>query len=154
MKIVLVRHGKAEKGGAGLADEKRALTSNGVRELRKFLPLLQENLSKFGKTVVVWSSPLLRAKQTAAIIAELPEVSGVSYCDFIANGNFEAFIAAAAELPTETILLIVGHEPYLSKWAEKFSGHDLVFRKGMAVGISVVTLVPPRGKLEWLVEPE
>lgn len=64
--VVLIRHGRAEVG-EGKADADRSLTAEGVRELEASCA----GLAATGLVVdAVITSPLLRARETAALVAQ------------------------------------------------------------------------------------
>src|SRR5438034_11639970 len=65
--IYLIRHGLAEERGDSWPDDaKRPLTDEGISRMRKSV----RGLSRLGVTLdVVLTSPLVRARQTAEIVA-------------------------------------------------------------------------------------
>ncbi|MGI6211883.1 MAG: CHAD domain-containing protein [Anaerovoracaceae bacterium] len=69
MNIILLRHGKAEKAKDPARDAERELTSAGRRTMRAVLPDVMRLLPPEGR-VLVWSSPMIRARQTAHIALE------------------------------------------------------------------------------------
>src|SRR4051794_37184555 len=67
LKIYLVRHGVAEERGGSIADEDRALTTEGKRRTRKAMRGFAR--LRDGPSLIL-SSPLVRAWQTAEIVAK------------------------------------------------------------------------------------
>src|SRR5262245_6116006 len=66
MKLYLVRHGKAQTADGSIADEARQLTPDG----RKRLETEAQALARIGVDPAhIFSSPRVRAQQTAEIIA-------------------------------------------------------------------------------------
>ncbi len=91
LEIVLLRHGIAENRGEDGTDFTRRLTKEGKEKLKKRLPNLKEIIS-FQESVEIWSSPLLRAKETAEILAKSFNSGEVQYYDFIANGSLDELL--------------------------------------------------------------
>ena len=67
MELVLMRHGKAEPRTDAKADFERELTSIGRKKVKQAARGLAQCLYS-GRDIMIWSSPLLRAVQTAEII--------------------------------------------------------------------------------------
>ncbi|MGC9777819.1 MAG: histidine phosphatase family protein [Candidatus Heimdallarchaeota archaeon] len=67
MRILLARH--ADDVGPSFSDEKRELTKKGTIQARK----LGEIIKKF-KPTCIYSSPLLRAKETTEIVSEFCKI--------------------------------------------------------------------------------
>ena len=122
MLLLLIRHGHAVDDAPGLGDAGRWLTEKGrvathrgARRLRKIKKL---------RPTAIWTSPLVRAAQTAEIFA-----AGVEY---------EGEVQAVAELspgrdPVDLVALLgatimpgplalVGHEPLLSQLLRVLAG--------------------------------
>jgi len=100
MRLVLVRHAEAAPGDP---DELRALTSCGQEQARA----LGERLRADGlEPDVVLSSPLLRARETAAALGfGAPET-----VDGLAPGATADYVKAAIAQRGETVV-VVGHQP-------------------------------------------
>ncbi|MGI6032073.1 MAG: CHAD domain-containing protein [Coriobacteriales bacterium] len=76
MYLVLLRHGQAEDATDFITDENRKLTEAGIRALRATLPTTFGLLPAQGK-ITVWTSPLVRARQTADIaLAAIEDTCG------------------------------------------------------------------------------
>ncbi len=68
--VHLIRHARAQPRREGLPDEERALTAAGVAQAER----LHRALEKIGaRYEVIWTSPLLRSRQTADALAPLAE---------------------------------------------------------------------------------
>src|SRR3954469_20144386 len=114
MEILLVRHGHAHEEAPGLGDTGRWLSDRGRKTTRQVGRWLAR--SKKRRAAAIWSSPLVRAMQTAEILA--------------AKGRYKGEVKALAELspgrdPGDLLkllsgldldgpLVLVGHEPSLS----------------------------------------
>lgn len=148
MQIILVRHAAAVDRAPDLEDRERRLTEEGEARLRADLPLLRRHLKQEGPPLI-WASDALRSRQTAAIIAEALSAPPPAVHPFIYTGEFELLEEAVAALPTQSCLIVAGHEPWLSGWAERFCGLKLRFRKGGMAGFDVVQLRPLKAALSW-----
>ncbi|SHJ45421.1 CHAD domain-containing protein [Parasporobacterium paucivorans] len=152
-KLILMRHGKAQGLEPDGNDAARELTRNGINELKAALPGLQEGIGQ-GMEIRILSSPLIRAVQTAQILArELGDLP-VAECEWIKNGDFEALKSEIQTATSHTCLIIIGHEPFLSGWATQLYGLHIPFRKGMAVSFAIESLNPIRLKPHWLIQPD
>lgn len=146
MRLVFIRHGEAVEIGEapGRRDSERALTERGRRRLRAGLPRLAGYLAE--RRLQIWSSPLLRAVQTADILREClvaargsdPDDLRTIRYNFIATGDESALLRELKALPTDETdqtVVVVGHEPTLSLWAERLGGLPVVMRKGSVAEI-------------------
>lgn len=115
--IHLIRHARAQARREGLPDEERALTAAGVAQaerLRKALELLEVRYA------LLWTSPLLRARQTAEQLAPLAEV--VVEEDALAGGwgpqLLERLVVRGRSVA------VVAHEPDLGRVAAALLAGD------------------------------
>lgn len=145
MDLLLMRHGKAEPPHR--TDFDRELTESGRRRIADASFGLKHILSP--KQVFIWASPLPRAKQTAAILAETLGVANISEHQEIYSGELESLMPAILELPEDSVLVIVGHEPCLSGWSERISGILIPFKPGAAACYKLSRSQPLSGKLRW-----
>lgn len=152
MEIILMRHGQAEEQREGRPDEGRCLTGEGRQRLEKALPGCRRYLDR-QTPVLIWSSPLLRAVQTAEILASGLQVKNIRQFDFLASGRFETFAGELAGIADDACLILIGHLPYLSEWSQLICGLDLPFKKGAAAGFRIASLTPLRGDLLWFAQP-
>ena len=120
MRLILVRHAKA---AAGQPDELRPLTAEGRERARE----LGERLRALQPDAVV-SSPLLRAKETAAAVAAAaglePETD-----ERLAPGATVDDVRAAVAGRGETVV-VVGHEPDCGQIALALTGRETRFPAG------------------------
>jgi phosphohistidine phosphatase len=151
--IVLLRHGIAEDRTGEKADEDRSLTSEGHARMKQISKGLER---AFPKAQAIYSSPLLRAVQTALWVSKgyrsrvkvntsdalIPGASTKEFADFI-NGI------------QERRTIIVGHEPNLSEnlldLAGLSSGDHLELKKGGCYGVRL--RADGTAVLEWLLSP-
>ena len=116
MKLYILRHGIAvDHGMPGInSDADRPLTPKGERKVQKVAAAMRAMELSFD---AILSSPFLRAKQTAEIIAvELSLQKVLSFNGaLVPGGSPKVLIEHIKELrPEPGRLLLVGHEPYLS----------------------------------------
>ncbi len=164
MKILLIRHGKAEEPRAlswsAKKDATRALTETGRREMRK----AAKGLRKFTPDIdVLASSPLLRAHETAEIVAKVFGVRDIMEQPLLSPGaDAPALLDWLQELSapataTATVAL-VGHEPDLSHFAGLLvtgtEASSIALKKGACCLIEFAERpMIGRGTLMWLLQP-
>jgi phosphohistidine phosphatase len=157
--LYIMRHGLAVARGSVVfaEDAQRPLQPEGKEKMRE----IAEGLMRVGLELDwVVSSPLVRAVETARIIAESSASSAaVDVCDALRpGGSPEEVIAFLAKRPSRTRVLVVGHEPDLSELVARLIGAgsdaNLGFKKGGCCLISFEEF-PPRnpGQLTWWLTP-
>ena len=137
MKIILVRHGKAVDRGL-IPDTERPLTAEGISEWREEAKELVQYIQDEKLKVQICSSFLLRAVQTAQILAEQLEAERVDFYSFLGNGNFQSLLSAIDSMQDCTPIF-VGHEPFLSYWVQGLIGEDYRIKKGASLVIDLDT---------------
>jgi phosphohistidine phosphatase len=155
--LYFVRHGLAEeRGDAWPDDTKRPLTEEGMSRLRKAV----RGLSRIGVAIdVVLTSPLVRARQTAEIVAGGldPRPSIVNVDSLAPAGSYAAVLADLEKHSRKSRLALVGHEPMMGELAARLVGsrHPIEFKKGGVCRIDVENL-PPAGPadLRWMLTPK
>jgi phosphohistidine phosphatase len=152
MELILIRHGKAEPRDADLSDEKRRLIPKGVEKLREDLPYLRGYL-KDRPDLLLWSSDITRAKETADLVSEICQIEKVYPQEFLATGEYKEMVKRLKKTPEETTVVMVGHEPDLSFWAEKLCRKTIVFKKGGAAIIEIKKEPEIKGQLIQVLKP-
>jgi phosphohistidine phosphatase len=114
VRLFLVRHAHSDPGDP---DELRPLSAEGRRQARE----LGQRLADIDPEVVL-SSPLLRARETAAAIAEATG-SSVRVEDRLAPGATAEDLRAALQGSKATVVA-VGHQPDCSEIAVALTGRD------------------------------
>ena len=121
MRVFLVRHGDADADiPEGLEDEARALTSRARLALpAHFAPLA----ARIGPPSMMLMSPLVRAVQTATLLAQAIQYEGPMRANrtLFPDGPVGAIEGLLAERSGETIIL-VGHQPSMGATAAHFLG--------------------------------
>lgn len=110
--IVLLRHGIAEEKSADGKDETRSLTAEGRARMRDVARGLAE---LFPKVDAIYTSPLLRAVQTAQAVAKAygKDVKITTTDALTPGSDAKAFRALLAE-NAHRRAIYVGHEPTLT----------------------------------------
>jgi phosphohistidine phosphatase len=155
--LYLMRHGLAVAPGSISQDAQRPLLPEGREKMKE----IAEGLSRTGFEVDwIVTSPLVRAAQTAGIIAEtLSSAAPVDVCEALRpGGSAEGLMAFLAKHPGRTRVLAVGHEPDLSDSAARLIGANgrtnLAFKKGGCCLIRFDNFPPKSpGQLVWWLTP-
>ena len=105
---------------------------------------------------VVVTSPLVRTKQTADIVAGAfdPRPSIVIAEALAPGGSVQAVLADLEKQSRRKRIALVGHEPGIGELAARLAGsrHPFEFKKGAVCRIDVETLPPAGpGTLRWFV---
>jgi phosphohistidine phosphatase len=144
--LYLVRHAIAEERSEKWPDDaKRPLTSDGVSRMRKNA----RGLARLGvKFDIILTSPLVRARQTADILADAFESRPqIVTSDALAPGaSYDSLLADLAKHARKTRIGLVGHEPGIGELAARLAGarRPFEFKKGAVCQIDVDS-VPPAG---------
>lgn len=120
MEVIVIRHSLAlpadKAREMGLSDGERPLTTRGDRHARSAAAGLRYVLAEQPLDAVL-TSPLLRARQTAAILAQHLDDPPIDEAEVLAPGQpMEAVDAWLHAHFGERRLLLVGHEPDLANW--------------------------------------
>lgn len=115
MEIYLLRHGIAEDSHPG-GDEARRLTADGREKCVQAAAGLRALAARF---TVVWTSPLVRARETAELVA--PSYTAEVH-ESLANAPVKELLADLQSLPPDAVVLLVGHEPQMSRTIEHLLG--------------------------------
>ncbi len=159
MKLYLLRHGDAgDPADSKVKDGERALTPKGIQRTKQLAEALTQMEISFD---AVLSSPLVRARETAEIIARGLKFAGkVELTEALTPfGSMENIVYQLTTLrPAPKNVLLVGHEPYLSGFISLLCtggpGQALEMKKGALCRLEI--MAPVCGKcatLEWLLPP-
>lgn len=133
MRLLLVRHAIAlDRETPGVSDHLRPLTEEGITRFKRTAGAL----ARLVTPEVVLSSPVLRAKQTAEILAQQWMAVAVRECEPLGSGSRVPFEEALGRMASGAVVAAVGHEPHLSEWAAEWlggsRGEAFAFKKGGA----------------------
>jgi phosphohistidine phosphatase len=163
MNLYFLRHGIAvpsDDASGAKADSERSLTPKGVKRTRK----ASRGLRRLGIPFdAILSSPLVRARQTAEIVADtlnlgtlLKEISALA-----PESSVDHLILTLERFNDRKHLLLVGHQPLLGQTAVSLlSGKNthpihIELRKGGICRVEIDTLPPTEpGTLHWLLGPK
>lgn len=151
--LVILRHGIAEDKTADKPDEERSLTAEGHARIKQIALGLER---VFPKVQGVYSSPLLRAVQTALWVAKAYRSRvKVKTIDALAPGAGADQLRAFLNQIKEKRIVIVGHEPSLSANLKALVGlpptYPLELKKGGLYGVRLRS--DGSASLEWLLSP-
>jgi phosphohistidine phosphatase len=156
--LYVMRHGIAvARGDPNFPDDAmRPLTPEGKKKLKA----IAKGLFRLGLCMdSIISSPLVRASETAAVVAEVfgPGIT-VERSDFLRpGGSLQALLTSLSKRRDHHSVLVVGHEPDLSEGVAKLIGNaraNFQFKKGGCCRIDFDKFPPgPPGKLVWWLTP-
>jgi phosphohistidine phosphatase len=156
MEIYLIRHAIAEERGEEWPDDDlRPLTGNGIKRFEESAEGLLEFEAPPARII---TSPLVRAKQTAELVAAaMRQRVTVAVMEELAPGYPPSkVLSKVRKLKGKGPVALVGHEPDLGHLAAHLLGasRPLPFKKGGMCRIDVVWGRPPRGTLVWFLPPK
>lgn len=154
MKLCFLRHGAALDGED---DAVRPLSDTGQRQSRKIGRFLRRGNVVFDHA---FSSPLLRARQTAEIVLGITNEDRrleLQFAGALLNstspGDFAEWLKS---LPADAEILLVGHEPSIGDHVRRLLGlagsSALEMKKGSCAGIQMSG--SGSGQLRFLVTPK
>lgn len=145
MELYFLRHGDA------LSAEPRPLSDEGAEEVRT----VAERLKALGlRPDAILTSPLVRAQQTAQIVGEVlgvePQVSEL----LDGGARLEDIAEAVAAHRRAKSLLLVGHEPDLSRAIGRLTGGAVDMKKAGLAWVDCERVEDGAGVLKWLAPPK
>ncbi|HSD97573.1 MAG TPA: histidine phosphatase family protein [Sulfuricaulis sp.] len=161
MFILLVRHAKAEArsllGLGAKRDVRRPLTDAGRKRMRRAAKALHRLVPAVD---VIASSPLIRARETAEILAgQYDNMAVVDLMPLSPGGSEQELLDWLREQRQDAAVVLVGHEPdlgFLVSWL--LTGKKSAFtplRKGAACLIRFDEApAAGGGVLEWMLTPK
>jgi len=129
-------------------------------------PLTEEGKVKMGEEAVaikkldlgldlILTSPLLRALQTAQIVAEQLKKAKLIEEERLAPGfDLAGLKGILQDHPDAHVLMLVGHEPDFSEMVSDLTGGTrLALKKGGLARVEIENMETLEGELEWLIPP-
>lgn len=158
MFIYILRHAIAvQRGTSAYTNDDRPLTEDGIEKMQKAARGIASLIDHID---VILTSPLLRAHDTAKLVAEARGADHkIEICRELLPGNSsKKLLLYLAKYKSLKNVMIVGHEPDIGYIASALLGSNasiIEFKKGALCCIEVATL-PPRsaGKLHWHLQPK
>jgi phosphohistidine phosphatase len=139
--VLLLRHAKSSWGDLNLADFERPLAKRG----KKDAPRLGQVLATFELVPdLIVSSPAVRAKQTAELVAETSGYQGsIEWHHGFYGGGSADMISAMQRLPNKIgCVMLVGHNPTLEETvATLITGHLTELHENYSIKIPTGGLV-------------
>jgi phosphohistidine phosphatase len=161
MKLLVVRHGAAMErddfAHTGESDDLRPLTDEGKAEMKLIAARLRA--AEVEKLDLLATSPLVRACQTAEIIAEAYGLGDPEIVDSLRpGGSFEEFVGWCESQGDKKVIAVVGHEPHLGTlvtWLLAGGNESHIRLKKGGVCLVEFDSQPQRGAgiLNWLLTP-
>ena len=157
MIIYFLRHASAGKSKQNpRQDDKRPLDKDGVRQcasMGRALAALDTQVD------VILSSPLKRAAQTAALVAnEMGHEGKIAFTDVLGkDAEYEAFHDLVRKQLKRDAIMVVGHNPTLSEFISRIvsggaSDRAVDLKKGAVARVEYDGRKP--GTLEWCLPPK
>jgi phosphohistidine phosphatase len=155
MKCYFLRHGAAaEPGDFPGPDFDRPLTDEGRKRLEREARTMAELSLELD---VMLTSPLVRAKQTAAIVAEGLKMRSAPIEDKRLGGSFDSNSLAdiLGEHADARAIMLVGHEPGMSQTiGHLIGGARIDLKKGGLACVNLPSAMSLAGELAWLIPPK
>ncbi len=151
MRLYFFRHGIAENADAETPDFKRMLTAEGVRQTHhaaQILTAMEVNPAR------LYTSPLIRARQTAGIIGQTFGAAVQVRREVGSGFSIQAVEALTRDLSDDDAIMFVGHEPDFSLTIASLIGGRVVMKRGGCARVDVVSYHPLLGSLIWLIPPK
>jgi phosphohistidine phosphatase len=156
MRLCLVRHAIAvERGTRGFEDDGlRPLTPAGRARMEE----AARGLRTLFRPQLVLTSPLVRARETAAILTAAFGLPDARNCDALATGDHQQLLRAVTDSEASEVA-VVGHEPHISGLLSFLLTADAAvvsatFKKGAAALVETGGDARPGVFwLEWLIQP-
>lgn len=155
--VYLIRHGIAEERSDRVADDLRSLTAKGIAKTQRVAQRLR-GLAVRADTLL--TSPLVRARQTAEIL----QAAGLAdaweaFVPLSPGGELHAWLTWLGPWQTKHsshtgTLILVGHEPDLSEWAQLLvhgqRSDRWVLKKAGIIGLRIPQAKQAMGNSELL----
>ncbi len=143
---MFMRHGEAEEKKPGMSDEERHLTDKGredVQLVSKLIPI---------KPDIVYSSPLVRAVETAEIVAATHEAT-LKIVDELHPKLMS--LESIAKLSIKGNAVLVGHAPSINEVISKLiGGGSIKLKAGAVAGVEVSEIKEGGGVLRFIIIPQ
>lgn len=157
--VYILRHGKAQAHGHPVGDGARDLTLSGRYEVSQVGDAIKRLVPGLD---VVATSPLVRARRTAQIVAKRMGLAKPAVWDELKpESHLGLLYGRLADIDFDSKVMLVGHEPHLTQFVGSVitGGGDgrcgLTLRKPGLARLAVRTAAPDRveGDLLWLIPP-
>lgn len=155
MILYFLRHGLAGDRAEWDGDDRlRPLTKKGEKNVALSAEMMDAIIRDLDEMI---TSPLVRARQTAEIVAdEFGMQEAMVEDERLAPGfNLEKLAEIVKDYPNAEALMLVGHEPDFSETISKLiGGGNILCRKGGLARVDLINSDPLEGQLVWLLQPK
>jgi phosphohistidine phosphatase len=152
MELYFLRHGvAADVAPAGLGDAGRPLTKEGIAKMQAGA----RGMRRLGLRLdALLSSPLVRAHETAAIVARELGLE-LRLAEELAPGcDMAQLFTLLGEYRAAEQVMLVGHEPDFSTLIGALTGgSQVLMKKGGLARVDIERLEQSAGTLTWLLPP-
>jgi phosphohistidine phosphatase len=139
MRLTLLRHGPAvDREEWSGPDPERPLTKDGINATTALIKAAQDMI----KAVEIWTSPWVRARQTAEIASAIWKLP-LRETDWLAGSAATAH-ERASRLHHHTDVVLIGHEPDFSELVRFLCGAQIELKKA---GLVLMKGVPRQGEM-------
>ena len=156
MQVLIIRHADAENEAK--TDELRPLSAKGKTDMRENAQGLKKIMPQIDR---IAHSPLVRAQQTAEIIAQVYSATPLEILPPLAPGHSMTAILTylQQQSPTASVIALVGHEPTLGQLASwlltEQVGHWMPLKKGAVCSLEFPNQVEiGQAILTWMFRPK
>jgi phosphohistidine phosphatase len=155
VKLYFLRHGLAGESGEWKgSDFARPLTEEGIAKMKR----TAETIARMELDLqLILTSPLVRAYQTAEIVAkQCKMLDKLVKDDRLGSGFGIKYLSEIlAEQSRTNSLMLVGHEPGMSETVSSLiGGGRIVFKKGSLAYVELSDAKSLKGELVWLIPPK
>jgi phosphohistidine phosphatase len=157
MELFFMRHAEAESRDLYADDRQRPLTPLGHQQHQRVVRALKSLLQPLDHLL---TSPVLRARQTAEIVAATVScATAVQETSVLAEAcTVDAVLQLLQGYPHQARLLCVGHEPHMSKLSAVLldgEGHSAIaFQVGSLLALTFSDYpIPGQGTLRFFLRP-
>ncbi len=154
MDLYFLRHGEAGKKDDWTGqDRERPLTEEGIERMKEVASTIAA--MRLGVELIL-SSPLVRAQQTAEIVARALRPHALLRADARLAPGFgsDELAQVIRENNDRKALMLVGHEPdFTETIAACIGGGRIECRKGGLARVEIADIATLHGTLLWLIPP-
>ncbi len=149
MKLYFVRHGIAEDMAD--SDFTRELTPRGRRRVAQSAQVMR----RLGlRPQRIYSSPRLRSRQTAEVIAAALDRPATLADEVNFGFDLDDISSLTRGLGHDAEVMFVGHNPDMSRVVHQLTGVNVSMKKGGLARVDVYDGIAAQGELVWLIAPK
>lgn len=149
MILYFFRHGEAEEDSYD--DFHRRLTGRGQKRTEAASGALKRLDIELH---VIYSSPRVRARQTADILAAAIGLTVTQRAEVDIGFTPPQVSSLIQDLPDNYCVMFVGHNPSLSLIVSSLTGANVELKKGGCARVDLTSRQPLKGELVWLLTPK